>query len=66
MLGLNGEPTSNWAVNVPERPRQGAQRTGDQLVTFGNAQGAESRRYRVTIPGFELDFGPTGHVGLAL
>ena len=38
---------------------------GDAQVAFGAAQG-HNRRIRVTLSGFSLDFGPTGHVGLAL
>ena len=38
---------------------------GDAQVAFGTAQG-NNRRFRVTLTGLSLDFGPTGHVGLAL
>lgn len=38
---------------------------GDAEVAFGAAQGS-NRRYRVTLSGLSLDFGPTGHIGLAL
>ena len=39
---------------------------GDQAVTFGAVQGSEGRRYRLSLPGFALDFGVSGHIGLAL
>lgn len=39
---------------------------GEQNVGFGPAQGNEGRRYRMTLPGFSLDFGLAGHIGLAL
>ena len=39
---------------------------GDQAVPFGAAQGEEARRYRVTLTGLSLDFGSTGHIGMAL
>lgn len=39
---------------------------GDQQVAFGPAQGDEARRYRLKLPGFSLDFGVSGHIGLAL
>src|SRR5271166_1690023 len=38
---------------------------GDAQVTFGAAQGS-NRRFRATVSGLSLDFGPTGHVALAL
>ncbi len=38
---------------------------GDAQVAFGPAQGS-NRRFRVTLTGLSLDFGPTGHIGLAL
>lgn len=44
----------------------GLNEAGDTQVPFGPAQGAETRRYRLTLPGFSLDFNPTGHIGLAL
>lgn len=40
--------------------------SGEQNVGFGPQQGSEGRRYRMTLPGFSLDFGSTGHIGLAL
>jgi hypothetical protein len=39
---------------------------GEQDVGFGPQQGSEGRRYRMTLSGFSLDFGSTGHIGLAL
>lgn len=39
---------------------------GERDVGFGPAQGAEGRRYRMSLPGFSLDFGLSGHIGLAL
>ena len=44
----------------------GLNEPGDAQVGFGPAQGSETRRYRITIPNFSLDFGSTGHIGLAL
>ncbi|MBN1240992.1 MAG: hypothetical protein JXB36_21010 [Gammaproteobacteria bacterium] len=39
---------------------------GGAEVTPGAAQQSQSRRYRLTIPGFSLDYASTPHVGLAL
>lgn len=39
---------------------------GEHAVSFGPAQGDETRRYRVTLTDFSLDFASTPHVGLAL
>ncbi|HYO83933.1 MAG TPA: hypothetical protein VES20_21195 [Bryobacteraceae bacterium] len=40
---------------------------GDKtLASYGAAQGMESRRYRVTIPGFVLNYANTGHIGLGI
>jgi hypothetical protein len=39
---------------------------GEQEVAPGPAQGNTVRRYRLTIPGFQVDFGATQHAGLAL
>ena len=61
-----GAPTSSWAGYNPNVHCIALNPAGDQQVTFGNAQGTGARRYRVTIPGFELDFASSGHVGLAL
>ncbi len=44
----------------------GLNEAGDAQVPFGPAQGSEGRRYRMTIPGFSLNFASTGHIGLAL
>jgi len=44
----------------------GLDATGEKDVGFGAAQGNEGRRYRMVLPGFSLNFGLTGHVGLAL
>ena len=41
--------------------------TGEtQVNNFGSEQGDESRRYRVTISGLQLNFASTSHIGLAL
>ncbi len=45
---------------------QGINQAGDTAVSFGPAQGSETRRYRITIPGFSLNYAATGHIGLAL
>jgi hypothetical protein len=66
VLAVNGAPTSGWPGYNPLVHCQALNPTGDQAVAFGNAQGDEARRYRVTIPGFEMDFASTGHIGLAL
>lgn len=39
---------------------------GAAVVTPGHAAQGSSRRYRLTIPGFSLDFGVTPHIGLVL
>ncbi|MEM8840531.1 MAG: hypothetical protein AAGD47_02035 [Pseudomonadota bacterium] len=60
----------SFAGDTPSAPGgvtiQGLTSDGDAFASFGAAQGDEIRRYRVTIPGFSLDFGATPHVGLAL
>jgi hypothetical protein len=66
VLAANGAPTSAWPGYNPMVHCKALSPAGDQEVTFGSAQGNEARRYRMTIPGFELDFGSTGHIGLAL
>ncbi|MCC6589314.1 MAG: hypothetical protein IT168_21630 [Bryobacterales bacterium] len=66
VLAANGAPTSSWPGYNPLQHCQALNPEGDSQVAFGNAQGNEGRRYRVTIPGFELDFASTGHIGLAL
>jgi hypothetical protein len=40
--------------------------SGERQVAFGPAQGAEARRYRLSLSGLSLDFGTSGHIGLAL
>jgi hypothetical protein len=66
ILAPNGAPTSSWPGYNPAVHAVALNPAGDKAVTFGNAQGNETRRYRVTIPGFELDYAATGHIGLAL
>jgi hypothetical protein len=66
VLAPNGAPTSTWTGYDPMLHCKALNPEGDQQVSFGNAQGNEVRRYRVTIPGFELNFASTGHIGLAL
>ena len=61
-----GAPTSSWPGYNPDVHCVALDPAGDQQVAFGNAQGTGARRYRVTIPGFELDFASSGHLGLAL
>lgn len=39
---------------------------GEKIVANGAAQGFETRRYRVILNDFDLDFATTGHIGLAL
>jgi hypothetical protein len=65
-LAANGAPTSTWTGYDPDLHCKALNPAGDRQVSFGNAQGNEVRRYRVTIPGFELNFASTGHLGLAL
>ncbi|MBY8977177.1 hypothetical protein KHP62_15270 [Rhodobacteraceae bacterium NNCM2] len=59
-----------FAGDTPSAPGgvtiQGLTPDGDAFAAFGPAQGDEVRRYRVTIPGFSLDFSGTPHIGLAL
>ena len=66
VLTGSGAPTSSWPGYLPGTHCLALNPAGDAQVAFGGAQGGEARRYRVTIPGFELDFGPPGHIGLAL
>lgn len=66
VLASNGAPTSDWTGYNPLIHCKALNPSGEQEVTFGNTQGQEVRRYRVTIPGFELNFASTGHIGLAL
>jgi hypothetical protein len=60
-IGFTGDIPSDPTLNVIALNQD-----GDAQVAFGPAQGNEARRYRVTIPGFSLNFGSTGHIGLAL
>lgn len=60
-IAFTGDAPTNASLNV-----KALNQAGDAQVTFGPAQGNEARRYRVTIPGFSLNFGGTGHIGLAL
>ncbi len=39
---------------------------GGTQVTPGSSQQGQSRRYRITIPAFSLDYASTPHIGLAL
>jgi hypothetical protein len=58
-----------FAGDVPTAPGTiiiGLSEGGDAQAAFGAAQGDETRRYRLTLPGVSLDFGSTGHIGLAL
>ena len=66
LLTGSGAPTSAWPGYIAGTHCIALNPAGDAQVAFGAAQGDETRRYRVTIPGFELDFGPPGHIGLAL
>lgn len=66
VLTGSGAPTSSWPGYLAGTHCIALNPAGDTQVAFGAAQGDETRRYRVTIPGFELDFGPPGHIGLAL
>ncbi|MDB5964089.1 MAG: uncharacterized protein JWQ72_589 [Polaromonas sp.] len=66
VLTGSGAPTSSWPGYIAGTHCIALNPAGDAQVAFGAAQGDEARRYRVTIPGFELDFGPPGHIGLAL
>ena len=62
----SGAPTCAWPGYSAGVDCIALNAAGDQQVAFGSAQGTEARRYRVTIPGFEIDFASSGHVGLAL
>lgn len=66
VLAANGAPTSSWPGYNPLLHCKALNPDGDQQVAFGAPQGPETRRYRVVIPGFLLNFGPSGHIGLAL
>ena len=60
----------SFAGEVPSGPAgstiQGLTADGESFADFGPAQGDEIRRYRITVPGFSLDFSGTPHIGLAL
>jgi hypothetical protein len=62
VITFNGGDTPGPIAGATIEPLNEA---GDAKVTFGTAQGI-NRRYRVTLTGLSLDFGPTGHVGMAL
>jgi hypothetical protein len=58
-----------FAGDTPSAPGAtliGLNEGGDKQVSFGAAQGAEARRYRLSLSGLALDFGLSGHIGLAL
>ncbi len=58
-----------FAGDVPSAPGAtivGLAADGQSFADFGPAQGNDVRRYRMTLPGFSLDFDATPHVGLAL
>ena len=58
-----------FAGDVPSSPAGtliGLNEAGDTQVAFGPGQGTETRRYRITISNFSLNFAGTGHIGLAL
>ncbi len=57
---------SGDTASAPGASIQALTADGEQQVAFGPAQGDDSRRYRVTLPGFALNFAATGHVGVAL
>ena len=59
-FGGGDMPSAPGAVFV------GLDGSGEQNLGFGPQQGSEGRRYRMTLPGFSLDFGSTSHIGLAL
>lgn len=69
---LSGTGTSlniAFAGDVPSAPGASfvaLSEDGEHAVSFGPAQGDETRRYRVTVADFSLDFASTPHIGLAL
>ena len=69
-LGGPAVPTViNFAGDTPTFPIGSVMSLDEQgaaQVTPGASQQGQSRRYRVTIPGFSLDYAATPHVGLAL
>lgn len=67
--GLDPRLTITFAGDTPTAPGAtiiGLDPSGENQVGFGASQGSEGRRYRVTMPGFALDFSLAGHIGLAL
>jgi hypothetical protein len=68
LAGASRNLTVTFAGDVPSVTGATIQALNDQgsaVVAPGSAQGT-SRRYRMTVPGFALDFAATSHVGLAL
>lgn len=69
-LGGGGAPlVVTFAGDTPSAPGASIialDEGGEQQVTFGTAQGTESRRYRLTLEDLSLDFGVSGFIGLAL
>ena len=68
LAGASRNLTVTFAGDVPSVTGATIQALNDQgsaVVAPGSAQGT-SRRYRMTVPGFALDFAATPHVGLAL
>lgn len=69
---LAGTGTSldiTFAGDVPSAPGAtfvALSEDGEHSVPFGPAQGDETRRYRVTLTDFSLDFASTPHIALAL
>jgi len=68
--GANPLLDITWSGAVPSAAGAtfiGLDPSGEKNVGFGAAaQGNEGRRYRMTLPGFSLDFALAGHIGLAL
>lgn len=67
--GAEGFAVVQFAGAVPSMAGAtiiGLNPAGDKAVPFGSQQSDEGRRYRLTIPGFQLNFASTGHIGLAL
>lgn len=73
-LGGGGATLSvKFTLDTPSAPNDGAATftslttDGEKILTsYGLAQGSETRRYRVKLPGFILNFANTGHIGVAL
>lgn len=66
-----GEPglQITFTDDVPSAPGAtivGLTPDGDAFADFGPAQGEDIRRYRVTLPGFTLDFDVEPHIGMHL